>query len=820
MLAAHRGQLSDCAEEKISGEEIRDTMNTLVDWLGKTDDISISYDAGVPKSFLLEYSNDFGKNPPAMKYDVSDNIRDIDVVTWETTVKKADRVDYLMAVASGSIAGLIDIFYVGEFSLERANKWGAEQTNKFVKKIAQLNGYKGDDLSDAIKHLEKRFPLAADAKTPDFGGGLQHHLRDFSHHFSLGGLLCSMFTQFTGKVIGTDTSGAILIVELEDKTWIGRNFEEKILFGIVDWFFHMVSDMAGSNATAGKGTGIPGPIVSLIKELSAVPVFRDKKINEVEFHTWVSKLFNGTLLAKRDENGKIIETLKFDLRTEIGLLHEVGRQFVPVLINECLVRSLYFVRRLYIAIKDADIHSLSDIRNIDTSELLPFNNRVITRMITVASGVFTAVDTVDAAVRAGIKNGGINPKFFIDFAVRINIVGVGRFIIACKADGQFVSEDIQEAKAKRDHAAREYEKTIADLKCLTLSYEQLRVLYSIESLIIQDDIANTKSAETQELKSKWKEKWESEIIKGLHVAEGASSEFFMQENDIACYIDSECDAPWKYLVTMESALFNPYYPIFNDDTNKKYKRIKCRSKYLSDRFPNVQKSVVKEDISDLRKTYKQAAGTITGSTKNVVIGAVGTTAVVLASGGLAFAFAPAIATALVGETTLSGAALVSYSLAAIGGGSLAAGGLGMAGGTAIITGGGALIGILGGTGVSAVTTMNLLADDGYVLSECCKLLTISKSVLTGKFNYTNEVTDIHHKIASRIDDLTQQLEELSAKSKDQKKSESKEDHTKDKIRVAKKSVRYLKNTADALEKLVRRNSKNQTTQKMLIAGKQ
>lgn len=99
-------------------------MNTLVDWLGKTDDISISYDAGVPKSFLLEYSNDFGKNPPAMKYDVSDNIRDIDVVTWETTVKKADRVDYLMAVASGSIAGLIDIFYVGEFSLERANKWG------------------------------------------------------------------------------------------------------------------------------------------------------------------------------------------------------------------------------------------------------------------------------------------------------------------------------------------------------------------------------------------------------------------------------------------------------------------------------------------------------------------------------------------------------------------------------------------------------------------------------------------------------------------------------------------------------------------------
>ena len=47
---------------------------------------------------------------------------------------------------------------------------------------------------------------------------------------------------------------------------------------------------------------------------------------------WVSKLFNGTLLAKRDENGKIVETLRFELLADIGILHEVGRLFVPVII--------------------------------------------------------------------------------------------------------------------------------------------------------------------------------------------------------------------------------------------------------------------------------------------------------------------------------------------------------------------------------------------------------------------------------------------------------------------------------------------------------
>lgn len=780
-------------------------MNVLIEWLGKADDLSIAYDADILQTQALPGDISFGRNLPGILYPEIDNIRDVADVVWEKAVSKADRLDYMMAICSGTISGLIDVFYVGEFSLERANEWGSDKVNKFVMKVAELQGFKGGDLSDAIKYLEKNFGLAADSVTPDFGGGLQHHLRDFSHHFSLGGLLCSLFTQFTGKVIGTDTNGALLIVELTDKTFIGKNFEEKILFGTVNWFFHMVSDMAGSNATAGKGTGIPGPLVSLIKELSALPCFKDKKIGEHEFHVWVSKLFNGTLLAKRDENGKITQAVKFDLRTEIGILHEVGRQFVPVLINECLVRGLYFVRRLYNAIKSTEIESIADLKNIDTSELLPFNNRVIKRMITIASGTFTAIDAVDAAVRAAIKSKGINPAFFVNFAVRINIVGVGRFIIACKADGQFITEDIQEAKEQRDKIEKEYEKLISDLQALSLSYDQMRVLDSIERLIVEDDIALTKKEDEKELKSEWLRKWSGLVTEGLSLVSDAAANFFLPETAVLEYLNENEGGPWLYLVAMEAMLFTPYYAIFGDEEkDKDLKKIKCKSKYLTGRFITLQDWITKTDFTKLQKAYKQATGTVTGGTKNIVIGAVGTTAAIAATGGLAFAFAPVIATALVGEAAagLSGAALVSYSLAAIGGGSLAAGGLGMAGGTAIITGGGALVGMLGGTGISAATTVNLLADDGYVLSECCKLISFSKEILISKFNDSSEVAEIQMKVQSRMGDVQNQIEAFSVAA-DSEEDAKKKKEMKLKAKVAKKSCKYLTRTAGELEKMIK-----------------
>ena len=47
----------------------------------------------------------------------------------------ADGLDYMVAVASGIIAGVIDSVWVGEFSIDRANSWGDEKVNHFVVKV-------------------------------------------------------------------------------------------------------------------------------------------------------------------------------------------------------------------------------------------------------------------------------------------------------------------------------------------------------------------------------------------------------------------------------------------------------------------------------------------------------------------------------------------------------------------------------------------------------------------------------------------------------------------------------------------------------------
>lgn len=398
----------------------------------------------------------------------------------------ADGIDYTVAVASGIIAGIIDSVWVGEFSIDRANEWGNEKVDNFVVKIAQTQGYDGNDLEGAIRHLEEKFPIAADKATNDFGGGLQHHLRDFSHHPTPVGLFFSLLTQFTGNAYGTDVTGVFKVVPVGATELIGKNFPEKITFGVVKWFFHMVSDMAGSSTSVGKGnlgTGLPGPLVSFLKEISALPIFRN--MNEKgykEFSVWISKLFNGTLLGKRDENGKLIEAVKFDLRTEIGVAHELGRQAIPVIVNECIVRGFYFARKLFTEIRESNVKSVSDLKNINWKNTLPFKNRTVVRMMTISTSTFMAFDIADAAIRSG----GFNASCIL----RINFVGIGRFAIAIGTDIGMGIKKIRKERERSD-AISEY----IGLANVKVYYRKADLLCSEAELHKQE--ANMHSAEKE-----------------------------------------------------------------------------------------------------------------------------------------------------------------------------------------------------------------------------------------------------------------------------------------------------------------------------------
>ncbi len=373
---------------------------------------------------------------------LSSNNKRIDELNKEIDrlTNSADGIDYMVAVGSGVLAGLIDSFWVGEFSFENGKELSDKKVNDFVMNVAKKQGfdpnnYKGQNpMKGAIKHLEDKFHIPSDSNTSDFGGGLQHHLRDFAHHPNIIGLVFSLFTQFTEKAYGTDTKGLFMVVDIKDKTFMGKDTPQKLLFGTVFWFFHIVSDMAGSSSNPGAGTGLPGPLLALAKELSTLPFFKNIKIGDNSLTVWISKLFNGTLLAKRNSDGKIIEPVRFDLRAELGFAYELGRQAIPVIIIECIVRGFYFIRRLAEEIKEKDIRQFSELDRVDWDRTKPFKNRTILRMLTIATGTFTLIDLGDAAIRGGIKSAGNPAMFAKEFVLRVNFVGVGRFAIAVATD--------------------------------------------------------------------------------------------------------------------------------------------------------------------------------------------------------------------------------------------------------------------------------------------------------------------------------------------------------------------------------------------------
>lgn len=85
-------------------------------------------------------------------------------------------------------------------------------------------------------------------------------------------------------------------------------------------------------------------------------------------------------------------------------------------------------------IRDNDVQKISDLKNINWENTLPFKNRTVIRMLTISTGTMTAIDLADAAFESAVKSGGVGPAFVSNMLVKVNFVGVGRFTIAIGSD--------------------------------------------------------------------------------------------------------------------------------------------------------------------------------------------------------------------------------------------------------------------------------------------------------------------------------------------------------------------------------------------------
>lgn len=755
----------------------------------------------------------------ANEYDFDKIIFDLDSQV-DLLSSQADKYDYLVSVGSGILCGLLDILWVGEFSLERGQTIASDKVDEFVKKTAKMLGCKDNDLQSSVKFLEKKFPIPSDGNTPDFGGGLQHHLRDFAHHPTIVGLMFSLLTQFTSKSYGTDVNGCFMVVNVPEKSkaFIGKDIPTKMLFGTLVWFFHLVSDVAGSSSSVGKsgGTGIPGPILALAKELSVLPVFKNIKVDDNSLSVFLSKLFNGTLLAKHDKSGEIIKdtVLKFDLRGELGVGIELGRQAIPVIANECIVSTFYFLRRLAMEMRANNVHSISDMKNIDWSKVKPSNNPTIARMLTISTGVFTTLDIGEAV---------ISQKYWVS----VNYIGVGRFAIAIGEDVNWclkarkvkkvkqMYEDIKRFSfSQSDEKIYERISNDMDIDKLGLTVEQTEILYNLEYYKTLNDIKNTKlpinNDGVKQLKQEWLDEWKKYMARGFASflqIEGVELHWYSDEKELIQKVEeNEPNNTWFRLVLLEAMLFEPYYPLSlekdkkgNDIPSRKYKElqniISGYKKGVGDSYLDLIFSgdyYTKGYIKRLRKCYDKVLRELNEVLKTALTSVTITAGIAIVATATAGVFAPAIAVALVGSNFagLSGAALTSACLAYLGGGAIAIGGLGMVGGTAAIVGGGAILGLGVGAGVGgAVGAAGLMGKKNTIMQSAKLLVSIREIFLNDEHDveYSNS---IYEKYVQNITDIEKGLVELRLKADVASGREKKE--LKDKIKKTEESVEAMK----------------------------
>lgn len=743
-------------------------MDELISFEDNKFDVPFTYEIFVPSKANID-ENTAISNALQLVPTTKTSFEQEDVIDtkFEEGVVETDKIDYLIAATSGLLTAALNILWNGELSLVDAQEWGKKEINNFVLNVAKSQGYKVNDLSEAISKLENDFRIPSDKIASDFGGGLQHHLRDFAHHPTPVGLAFNLLSQFTSMGYGTNTLGEFISVKIIDDEFIGKNIFEKLYNGLVNWAFHLVSDMAGSNQYAGLGTGIPGHLLSLLKEISTLPLIKDitmkYKDDDIGFSVWISKLYNGTYFH-RGVNG---EKIRFDLRTEIGLSHQLLNQAIPVIANECIVRGFYFLRRLYLEAKNKDVRTVADIKKLEPSNYLPFNNKTVTRMITVSSGVFMMVTTSSAVVKAAIKNRGIKGDFSKDFILNINYAGIGHFVIACVADEKYIVKDLKkiyQAYIDKNKTTEQYAIDFRAFEYLSLTEKQARLLDSLMYQKVLYDIQNTKDEKQVSLKRMWLSEWESTSVKEaglydyIYLIKDEDSLYESIQHELA----SNADLGWIYLVSMELALFYPYFSL-NSDNGKEYKGLKKKSDYEKDRFVVLQPAVASKDYDQIMQAYNRNIGILKNQTQKTFIAVSATFAASIATGGLALAFAPQIAILIAGNTVagLYGAALTNASLAIVGGGSLAVGGLGMAGGTAIIAGGGTLLGVVG-SGAASLSSLILISSKDYILNECAKLLTYCEQVIINNQKGPDAVRSIQACIAKGIDELKQEITKIEA----------------------------------------------------------
>lgn len=344
--------------------------------------------------------------------------------------RKCDEYDYLIAVFSGLVSGLIDSFFVGKPNFENNynSKLGTlsdDFSNKVLEKVSdqlisrdlkiysslKASGLKGEELhnaleakgipknyslkgyptiKDKITYLENKFKVSYDQSTNDKLMGDytnitpgNHHLKSLSHTPDFIGLIFAVLDQFTKETTVVEKGKLIRVVPVENKIELrGSDVISKLFCAVCNWLGHLLSDFCGSHSSKGRGAGIPIPFFELFQFCdfgSFTSVSNSKKQTEYSIATLAVKVY---------ENG-------YDARHGIAMS-------TPLIINDLIIKFLWAIKKHF-------------VHNFDWRECIPSEKYPDLRlMMIIGNGCLCVTDGVDAAIRS---KGDI-----LEFALHLNYV--------------------------------------------------------------------------------------------------------------------------------------------------------------------------------------------------------------------------------------------------------------------------------------------------------------------------------------------------------------------------------------------------------------
>lgn len=646
---------------------------------------------------------------------------DIIDVEFSSAVKKVDRVDTLVAVTSGFMAFLLDQLLIRKnIKVEDIDDVEIIKVLPLVlRQYSDKNKNIDKEIDEYIANWEHKIQDAYKYKNLVF---------DFCEDLSFSGLLIKVIEYCFDLSIGLDEKSG-LVIKKEKHNLKTDSIIEKAQIAVVDWFV----DQAYQYKKGGKCKKEFAQIEKIVKDIKKI-AFKDNKFDREQLKGW---FHNRVLAEKKKLNG----------------LDDFVIQSIPVKANIIFVHSYAHIRNFIQQVNEHNVVSLEGLNIIDFDKLN--NEAVIRRMDTISTSVFAALNVGVAGAKAIKLEKNPLQKIYV-FAININIPNVIRLVSVVSADFDYIKEDIDQLvhKSKVIEIKKHKDIPLESLeRCFTMNKIETRILYSLELQMIEEDIQRTKDNKEQLLKNEWKKKW-------IEVTEQSLQQNKVFEKDplktyaaINTYAASQDNLLWLYNIAMELSMFKPYFKI-----EEKGKKLKLSyTKYIEEVFCNAQNYISYKEIQKIQKSYKDYYNCLENNTLKTVGVAGGALAVAAATGGLAFVFAPQIAVAIFGGAfpTLHGAALVSASLAAAGGGSLAAGGFGIAGGAVLIAGGGAVLG-LGTSG----TALSLMMAPKFVQNDYAKLLAKCDCVLLKQLDMKDEVVALQHKIQSDLDEYKLRLKVL------------------------------------------------------------